>query len=237
MDLRLVVRAGVGTLAWGMLLCLAGCTPSSSISFETGELPFTFSGSSLQLPAELREETPDGARVASLACGGDVGSCPAIGAAVVCSAGFCDPQPTFVEVPVGDVLDIEAARPDLDTLFAEVDAIELTRVDVMVSANTLTLTVPEVELYWAPESEVALDLDPSRLVGKLGALAAGTVMDVPFEMNDDGRDALSDYLVSTAHRVRFIARAPLDVDPLQPFPEGELTYAFRMAIRISGKLL
>lgn len=237
MDLRLVVRAGVGALVWALFGTTAACTPTSSISFETGELPFTFSGSSLELPSELREETPDGARVASLACGGDAGACPAIGTAVVCSAGVCDPQPTWIEVPVGDVLDIEAARPDLDTVFAEVDAIELTRVDVMVSANTLTLTVPEVELYWAPESEAVLNLDETRLVGRLGQLEAGMVTSVPFEMNDVGRDALSDYLVSTAHRVRFIARAPLDVDPLQPFPEGELTYAFRMAIRISGKLI
>ena len=215
-------------------LGLTGCaSPEASISFSTGQLAFMVRSSDLSLPEELR----DGSNVRELACG-PMGFCPSAGRVmVVCEGGICDPSPTAVEIPVGSVFDFDEASSELESFFAELTAVRITSATYDVQANTLTVALPATDVYWGPEGATGLGSPGVTRLGTIPEVAAGGLGSGEVALDAGGADALSDFLVGTARRVRFFARTTVDLEPGGPFPAGDLTVALELVVRAEGKVI
>jgi hypothetical protein len=220
-------------LALACAVGLGGCDNTATVSFTTGELELAISASSIALPTELREDDPAGPKVRRVPCGPTT-ACPSSEEVVIaCEAMTCDPAPTVVSVPLGDVVDFETTGSDRSTLLRELDSIEIREIRHRVVLNTLSVDVEEVRLFWAPEG------------ASTGETRFGVVPPIPARATDSGvvaldaagNAALSDHLVSASRRVRFFAETTVDLAPGGPFPEGELALAVEMSVTASGPLL
>lgn len=220
------------------LLCaalgLASCGQTATATFPIG-VEVEVSADALGLPTELR--AMDGT-VGALPCGPG-GMCPSSAEAPVsCEAGVCDPAPQEVSIAVGDVIDIDAIASDVEALFAEIDRVEILEVDYLIDANTLTFPIEPIEVFWGPEGAGAIDDAMGvRRLGTVPAISAGETGEGSVALDAAGSAALSDHFETTAHRFRVFARTRVDLDPGQPWPEGNLRVSVRMRVRVSGSLL
>lgn len=225
-------RLQVG-IVLGAVWLLACETPTATVSFQTGPQLFMARSSQFTLPDELR----DGMQVASLPCDA-MGRCPTSDTvAIACEGGTCDPQPTRVSFPVGDVVDFSELASDLEEVFQQIDSVQITEATYEVQLNTLTVDVGEVELYWGPEGASDADSPGVRRIGVVPPLPARSSGMGMVELDPEGNAALSDYLVGSSRRVRFFAATEIDLEPGGPFPAGELTVAVDMSVRATGTVL
>jgi len=223
----------------GFLLCLLtlfGCESAASATFPVG-VELEFSGSDFPLPPELREESASGPRIVELPCG-PAGMCPSTdGVPILCEADLCNPAPQTIELPVGDVVDLDALAGDADRLFREIDTIEIISVEFLVQPNTLTVPTSEIELFWGPVG--AVDIDESMgvtFMGTVPAIASGETGEGSVALDSAGLAAFTQHFETVAHRFRFFARTEVDLEPGGAFPDGNLGVAVRMSVRISGSL-
>ena len=222
----------------GALLCaalgLASCGQTATATFSVGA-EVAISADELGLPTELM--AMDGT-VAALPCG-PMGTCPSSAEAQVsCEADVCDPTPQEVSVPAGDVIDIDMIASDVESLFAEIDSIEILEVDYQIDANTLTFPTEPIEVFWGPPDVDTIDEAMGvRLLGTVPVVAAGETGAGSVALDVAGSTALSAYFETVAHRFRVFARTQVDLEPGQRWPAGSLSVAVRMRVRVSGSLL
>jgi len=216
------------------LAVLCACeTPTATVNFQTGPLLFMARSSQLSLPDELR----DGDRIRSLPCD-SMGRCPTSDTVpIACEMGTCDPQPTTISFPVGDVVDFDELASELDDLFQEIDSVEITEITYEVRLNTLTVDVGEIELFWGPEGASDVDSPGVQRLGVVPGLPARSTAMGLVDLDPAGNAVLSDYVVGSARRVRFFAATDGDLEPGGPFPAGDLTVAVDMAVRATGTVL
>lgn len=226
------IQAAIAAITAIGLLC--GCeTPTAAVSFQTGPLLFMVRSSQLSLPEELR----DGTQVASVPCD-PMGRCPTSDTVTIaCEADICDPQPTLVSFPVGDVIDFDEVAEELEELFREVNSVEVTEILYEVRLNTLTVDVGQIELFWGPAGASDVDSAGVHRLGVAPALPARSTDMGLVDLDPEGNAALSDYLVGTARRVRFFGATSVDLEPGGPFPAGELTVAVDLSVRASGTVI
>ena len=71
----------------------------------------------------------------------------------------------------------------------------------------------------------------------LPAVAAGATPSGDVILDPAGAQELSDYLVGRGSRVRFFAQTVVDLDPGDPFPEGEIRTSVNVTVRAVGSLI
>ncbi len=222
------------------VLGVTACSNETSVAFTTNTT-FDLSTDALALPAGLRMDSPSGPILAGLPCG-PMGMCPsstgADGVAFECVGGVCDPSPKTLSIPVGDVVDLDVAAGDLRNVLAQAEHVDIQRIAYNVTANTLTIDLPEVEIFWGPEGATAIDaaMGVQRL-GTLPVIAARTTAGGEMAIDTAGRDALSTYIVSTAKRIRFFGRTQVDLMPGGPYPEGAATVAVAMDVQARSRIV
>lgn len=216
------------------LLLVAACeTPTAAVNFRTGPRPFAVRASQFTLPEELR----DGTQIREIPCG-PMGSCPSSDTVTIsCDAGMCDPAPTTVSFPVGDVIDFDDLSSELEELFSVIDSIRITDVVYDVEMNTLTVPLGDLEVFWGPEGATGVDSPRVTLLGTVPPLPVGAADSGDVALDSGGNEALSDYLVGTSRRIRLFGRTVVDLEPGGPFPAGELAVSVDISVRASGRVI
>ncbi len=227
-------RIGLGRIPVVLLLIvapLASCGDLTATTFETGEISFSVSAASVEVPMSLQDD----GRIAELPCPAD-GVCPSSELlTLTCERSLCNPAPRTVTSDVAGVIDFDELTGDLSFLFRSVDTIEIIELSYTVQANTLSVDLDGVEIFWGPEG--AVDLDPALGVQLLGAMpfqSARTTSSGFAELDYIGTQALSDYLVSASRRIRIFVRTRIDLEPGGPLPEGDARVVAHMKVRVSG---
>ncbi|MEM9070312.1 MAG: hypothetical protein AAGE52_17525 [Myxococcota bacterium] len=222
------------TRCFACLLLLSACDQTATVTFPIGA-EVDFSADELGLPMDLRA---DDGTVRTLACG-PMGMCPSTSEApVTCEGSVCNPAPQMVSTQVGDVIDVDELASDVEALFGEIDSLEVLSVDYQVDRNTLTFPVEPIDIYWGPVSAVDIDEEMGvRLFGTVPALPAGTAGNGAVAIDAAGSAALTEFFETTSHQFRFFARTRVDLEPGEAWPEGTLSVAVRMSVRVSGSLL
>lgn len=216
------------------LLLLASCSDTATVNFRSPELVFTVNAADLGLPPELREDGVTGATIRSIDCNAAMPVCPRTSdVPVECIGSLCDPGAITIWVPVGDAVDFDSFRSALPQPFTRVEEIDIRSIDYAVKLNSLSVSVPPLEIWWAPEGA------PSgmTLLGTTSAVAAREAATGSVDIDAGGEASLSDYLVQTSSRVRFYVQTAVDLDPGDPFPEGELSVGVVFAVSAIGPLL
>lgn len=220
-----------------VLVALAGCDGTISVTFFTGPQEVEISSAELSLPAALEQE----GRVASVPCGPSGMCAPPSGAIVItCEADVCDPAPTTFSPPFGQVIDVEALLAETREIgVRRIESYTIEEVAYEVDLNTLGLDIGPVDIYWGPEAATAID--PALGVRRLGTVppvANGTTPRGQIAIDPEGAQALSDYLVATGSRVRFFAQTVIDLAPGDPFPTGgTLKVGVNATITAIGRVL
>jgi hypothetical protein len=220
-----------------LVLCLAACNNAIVVELQTGEQSFDLSASSLDLPMELRDMS-DPTRIGMAPC--PTGICPStMEVPVECNASMvCDPSAISLSVPVGDVVDFDQLLQSAGTLLRLVDAIEIESVTYAVSGNSLTLTLPDVQVLWGPASatETSSNLEPIGTIPSIPAPPPSEVSGM-MQIDENGSADLSDYIVHTSRQVRFFARTSVDLNPGDPFPDGMAHITVNIRVRAIGRIV
>ena len=216
-------------------LTLGACSNAIVIELQTGPQQFDLETSSLGLPVQLRDETGGAPVVASIDCSATI--CPPAAIAISCSGGVCDPDPVLVHVPVGDVIDFNVLLSDAGTLLRFLDGIEIVSVAYQVSPNTLTLSLPNVEIYWGPENAVDVTSPGVGLLGTMPGIAAASDASGNMAIDAAGSAAMSDFIVHTSRRIRFFAQTAVDLTPGDPFPDGSAHIVVNIRVRAIGRVV
>lgn len=215
-----------------LLFLVAGCNNSVVVQLMSGPQTFELSASAIEVPAELQ----NGTTLASVPC--PTGTCPTSDLLpLACVGGVCDPEPRTVSAPVGDVVDFDVLLREASTLLRFVDAIEIQRVAYSASPNSLTIDVPDIEIFWGPEGAAGIDAPGVARLGTIPALPAGTARDGDMSIDAAGSAALSDYVVGVSRRIRFFARTSVDLAPGGPLPGGGATVTVNLTVRAIGRLI
>lgn len=210
---------------------LAGCNNSVTVQLMSGPQMFELTTASVTVPAELA----DGSSIASIPCSTE---CPSVeGFTLSCTGGVCDPQPVSVSSQIGDVVDFDTLLSEASTLLRFVDAIEVTSVTYEASPNSLTVGVPDIEIYWGPEGAAGVDSPGVTYFGTIPAVPASTAVSGAVSIDAAGSQAMSDYVVNTSRRIRFFARTDVDLQPGGPLPGGAATVTVNMTVRATGRLI
>lgn len=222
--------------SWMVLLlvgaAVSGCNNSVVVQLMSGPQTAELSASAIEVPAELR----DGATLASLPC--PTGMCPASEILpLACVGGVCDPEPRTLSAPVGDVIDFDVLLREASTLLRFVDTIEIVRVTYAASPNSLTVNVPEIEIFWGPEGAAGIDAPGVGRLGTIPGLAAGTAQDGDMILDPGGSAAMSDYVIGVSRRIRFFARTRVDLAPGGPIPGGGATITVNLTVRAIGRIV
>lgn len=216
-----------------LVLVLAGCNNAVVVELQSGAQSFELNAASLGVPTALRDDGTG--TVASIDCSG-TGICPTTAEVPVsCAAGVCNPDPLTVAVPVGDPVDFQAILAEASPVIRIVDQIEIVRAEYAVSPNGLTFDLPSTEILWAPAS--AVSVDAATRLGTLPTLPAMTPASGEMAIDAAGSLALSDYILASDGRVRFFARAQVDLEPGSPFPDGIATAMVNLRIRAIGRII
>lgn len=214
---------------------LGGCSNNVSVELTSGPETFELTAGSVTVPSALVD--PATGRLMTIPC--PTGVCPSTAELpLVCRAEVCDPEPLVVSAPVGDVIDFDALLREGSVVLRVVESLEVTRVSYSVTPNTLTVTVPETEIFWGPEGAAGLDSPGVTLLGTMPALPAATIQDGDMAIDANGSRAMSDYVVpGPTRRVRFFARTVLDLAPGDALPSGAATATVNITVRASGRIV
>ncbi|MBX7194435.1 MAG: hypothetical protein K1X94_20435 [Sandaracinaceae bacterium] len=227
-----VVRVGVLAASLTALGAVSGCNNAVVVQLMSGPQTFEVSASSVDIPVELQA----GAMIASVPC--PTGMCPSTETLPVsCVAGVCDPDPRTVSAPVGDVVDFDVLLRGASEVLRFVDAIEVTRVQYQASPNSLTVDVPDIEIFFGPDTAAGIDAPGVHRLGVIPALPAGTARDGDMQIDADGSAALSDHVLNVSRRVRFFARTQIDLAPGGPVPGGGASITVNLTVRAIGRIL
>lgn len=212
-------------------LTLIGCNPAVSVTVQAGE-SFQLSGSDLEIPDSLREETASGPVVRQIPCN-DASQCSAGTSLTFSCEGVCNPSPTILELRLG-VVDFEALAGDADRVLDQIDTAEVLSVEYQVMENSLNVPLENVRLYWGPEGAAEVNEEMGvRSFGTIEQLTGtGTI-----NLDAVGQAALSAHIEDTSYRIRLFAAVDVDLEPGGVFPEGAANVSLRARVRLSGKLL
>ncbi|MDQ3037476.1 MAG: hypothetical protein M3Y87_34090 [Myxococcota bacterium] len=216
---------------------LVACDDTVVVQLQTGRQPFELGTSSLALPTALRDDSGAAPRIAVVSCG-PMGMCPSADAVpITCEAGLCDPAPRTISTPIDQVVDFDVLAADARSLLRRVETIEVLEARYEIVSNTITIDVPEIEIFWGPEG--ANDVDPAMgvvLLGVVPPIPARSSVPGMVALDPAGVGALSDYLVGTSRRVRFFARTRVDLAPGGAYPEGSIQATVDLRVRITGSI-
>lgn len=227
-----VVWRSVASLFMASLLTVAGCDNTVVVQLMTGAQSFEVSASALSLPPEWA----DGDRVASIPC--TAGACPSLDDFTLeCVADLCDPAPRRISVPVGDVVDFDVLLREASTVLRFLDAIEVTRVAYAASPNSFSIDIPDVDVFWGPDTAAGIDAPGVARLGVIPGIAASTATSGDMILDPEGVAQLSDYVVAGNRRVRFFAQTPLDLTPGGPLPSGGASMTVNLTVRAVGRIL
>ncbi|MBN8610015.1 MAG: hypothetical protein J0L92_05495 [Deltaproteobacteria bacterium] len=214
------------------MLTIAGCNNAVVVQLMSGPQTFEVSTSSVEVPAELQTD----ARIAEVPC--PMGMCPSNDTLpLACMDGLCDPEPRTISAPVGDVVDFDVLLREASTILRFVDAIEVTRVQYRASPNSLNVDIPDIEIFWGPETAAGIDAPGVARLGVIPGLPAGTAQEGDMNIDAEGSARLSDHIVGVSRRVRFFARTSIDLEPGDPVPSGGATVTVNLTVRAIGRIL
>lgn len=204
-------------------------------------MTFDLSADALALPAGLRADGASGPILTGVPCG-PMDMCPAStgadGVSFECLGGVCDPSPKTLSIPVGDVVDLDVAAGDLRSVLAQAEQVSILGVSTNVTANTLTIDLPPVDIFWGPEGATAIDVAMGvQRLGTMPAITARTTGGGEMAIDTAGRDALSAYIVSMSKRIKFFGRTVVDLVPGGPYPEGAATVTVAMDIEARSRII
>lgn len=215
------------------LMSVAGCGDVATAEFPI-TLELSLDASEFSVPEELRQNGEMGARVAEIPCNA-TRPCPGELGLECSDAGFCDPLPQTVSLPLGDVIDLDEQA---GALLRIVDSMEILSIQYQVQANTLNVGTSEVEFFWGPAGAVAVDPEMgTELLGVLPAVGASETGSGSVALDPSGNGALTTHFESVSHSARFFGRTSVDLVPGGAFPEGRLDVTVTLRIRLSGSLL
>ena len=214
---------------------MGGCSNSVSLDLTSGPQTFELTAGSLEVPPSLVD--PGTGRLMTLPC--PTGVCPTTAELpIVCRAEVCDPEPLTVSAPIGDVIDFDVLLREGSVVLRVVESLEVTRVSYSVTPNSLTVTIPETEIFWGPEGAAGVDSPGVTLIGTMPLLPAATEQDGEMAIDAGGSQAMSDYVVRTGnHRVRFFARTSVDLAPGDRLPAGAATTTVNLTVRAAGRIV
>ena len=222
--------------AW-LLLALGwtGCSNTISVDLMSASQTFEISASSVEVPATLVE--PGSGRLVRLPC--PTGVCPSTTELpLACREGVCDPEPRVISGAVGDVIDFDVLLGEASVVLRVVESLEVTQLSYSVTPNTLTVEIPETEIFWGPEGAAGLDSPGVTRLGTMPFLPPSTEQDGEMAIDAGGSQALSDYVVrNTSRRIRFFARTTVDLAPGDPLPQGGATATVFVTVRASGRIV
>lgn len=233
MSLRLTLPSWPLALSFlGSVALASGCNNTVVVQLMSGPQSFEVTTSSLDIPAELQS----GATIASIPC--PTGTCPSSDTLpLACVAGVCDPEPRTVSAPVGDVVDFDVLLREASTILRFVDGIEVTRVQYSASPNSLNVDVPDIEIFFGPDTAAGIDAPGVFRLGVIPGLPAGTAREGDMVIDADGSAALSDHVLNVSRRVRFFARTQIDLDPGDPVPSGGASITVNLTVRAFGRII
>lgn len=216
-------------------LAPAGCNGTVSFDIAAGPNTFDVSTDSLGIPPELRVEAGGGsAVVASIPCD-DSTPCLTAGSFVIdCNGGVCDPEPIPLSVEVGDGIDLESYTSQLGPVADRLQSVEFTSIRYEVDTNTLNVDLPPVTIFWGPIGAAAIESDGVRVLGTIPPIPAQSSGSGSVAIDAGGQQALSQYIIDVDRRLRLFARAPIDINPGQAFPDGSIRLAVTMQLHIVG---
>ena len=217
----------------GLALGSGGCSNTVSVELMSGPQIFELSASAVAVPAELVD--PETGRLMTLPC--PTGVCPSTAELpLACRDAVCDPEPRVISAAVGEI-DFDELLQDGSVVLRVVESLEVTQVGYSVTPNTLSVGIPETEIFWGPEGAVGVDSPGVTLLGTMPFVPASTVQDGDMAIDAGGSQGLSDYVVNTSHRVRFFARTTIDLAPGDSLPQGSATTTVVVTVRASGRIV
>jgi hypothetical protein len=232
MDAR--TRLALGLVSSWLAVSSLGCSNTVSVDLSSGPQTFELAAGSFDVPAELVDPTTG--RLMTIPC--PTGVCPSTAELpLACRANVCDPEPVVVSAPVGDVIDFDVLLREGSVVLRVVETLEVTQVSYSVTPNTLTVTVPETEIFWGPEGAAGVDSPGVTLLGTMPLLPPATMQDGEMTIDANGSRAMSDYVLGPSRRVRFFARTTLDLAPGDPVPSGAATATVNLTVRASGRIV
>lgn len=218
-------------LPFACLFLAQGCAVPVTLDFPVGPLAYEVSTEDLVVPPELAAE--DGS-MASVPCDGS--GCPDQDGQgsleIACREGTCDPEPySFaLDLPVVDL----AAYGDLQSLGAQITGAEVEGVRYRVGQNTLNVALPEVTLFWGPETAASIDDAAVVPLGVIPGLPAGAAPSGAVELDPVGRRALADHFVATSTVFRVFAETSVDLSPGAPLPQGAAQVMATIDVHLTG---
>ena len=225
-------------LAIGLMVGLAGCG-DATLTFAAG-VSLDLSSSDLIPPNVALDALmssgggPDA--IASVPC--VTSSCDFLMAPpefpLSCVATLCDPDPVTFSDKVADV-DFHDLAMDVAS---HVDEVELIALDYRILANSLTMGVGDMEVFWCPAG--AVGVDPAmgdQPLGTIPAIAAGETGTGEMVLDAVGNQALTDYLRDMSMQVRFFVRTSVDIDPGDAWPAGDLETILTMTVKVTGGII
>lgn len=210
----------------------SGCNDSVVVELQSGPQSAEISASAIDVPASLR----DGATLTSLPC--PTGECPSTPQLpLACRGGVCDPEPVTVSTAIGDVVDFDVLLRGARTLLRFVDAIEIVRVQYSASPNSLTVDVPDIEVFFGPEGAAGIDAPGVARLGVIPALPAGATREGEMVLDASGSASFSNLVLGSNRRVRFFAKTSIDLHPGGPIPAGSARVTVNVAVRAIGRIV
>jgi hypothetical protein len=111
------------------------------------------------------------------------------------------------------------------------------RVTYTASPNSLSVAVPDIEIFWGPEGAAGIDAPGVARFGTIPGLAAGTAQAGEMAIDAAGSAAMSDYVLGVSRRIRFFARTRVDLAPGGPIPSGGATLTVNLSVRAIGRIV
>jgi hypothetical protein len=231
--------ADITRAAWVVLVGALGCGLISSditkVSFNLPSKSYSFDTNNGMFKA------PPGGTFPAVPCGAGevVMDCchpPAPLPAIDCTATplFCEAAVCTLKYPVTVVqtMDLSKEAPELSSFKSQslVD-ISISRIHYAVTANTLNVDLPPIDLFLAPQGVMTAD-DPSS-AEKFGTIAAVTAMTTPdadVKLASNSKAVFNKYAHAFGTPFNFIATTTVVVPSGTPIPNG------RVDITVTGQL-
>ena len=209
------------------------CDGTASVTIPVG-LSFEVDSSAVQLPEELRDNSDGTPVVASVACGPG-GLCPTSAEIPVsCVADLCNPDGLALEVSLGGPVNLE---DEVGPFLSVLDTVEVLEVTYVVTTDTSTLPIDQIELFWGPPGSQIGDADVF-LLGTFPMLGGGAPAEGSLSLSAAGQRELTAYVETGARQLQFFGRVAVDIEPGDPFPTaGTLWADVVVRVKASGTLL
>jgi hypothetical protein len=225
-------------LAFAALAVLGGC---GLISSDVTNFDLTLPDKTFTVDTSQWMVTQQQADAAtSVSCAGNPGIC-ATGAQQACTkvtcTGTCDASnfcELDVQVALYQMVDLLNEKPELKTINDQpLVGVHIDKIEYQVTENTLNVATPELGLYVAPSTVMAIGPDAVQ-IGTVPSIPAGqTPPLMAVDLGADGQAALAKYMGDYKNPFNIIVGSTVPISHGATVPMGRLTAKVKVTAHAS----